>query len=149
MRRTALTVTTLVTFAAGCGQSAKPFAIRDVCSQPAGTNVVVEGFPSLPRSIETIEVSKGGRIADVAYRIPLMADPDASGTSVKVTIWTTADGEPNRMKSMTNGYGLEELTVYAENGDPVTTGKRVRLTGVTEADRNSGCVVNVTKIETP
>ncbi len=130
----------------GCS-SPKPVDIADACAQPENTPVVVQGFLSLPKTIDTIRLSRGGRITDVGYQIFLANKADASGDSVKVTIWTTNNGEPNKIKAFASGYTLSDLIVYTDGGAPVGAGKIVRLTGTTSSDPNTGCAVDVTKIE--
>jgi hypothetical protein len=46
----------------------------------------VQGYLSLPKTIDTIQLTKGGKIIDVGYQIFLMTKADATGDAVKTTI---------------------------------------------------------------
>lgn len=133
----------------GCGSSPKPFEIKDVCTQPEGTNAILQGYLSLPKTIDTIQLTKGGKIIEVGYQIYLMTKADASGEAVKVTIWTTNKAEPNKIKAFSNGYSWGDLLVYTDDGKEVSAGKMIKVTGETEPDEKTGCAVSVTKIELP
>lgn len=133
---------------AACSKTPKPFEVRDICSQPEGSAVIVQGFLSLPKTIDTIQLTKGGKITQVGYQLPLSTKPDAAGEMVKTTIWTTNSKEPNKIKAVPNGaFTANDLLVYAENGTEITAGKTVKLTGETVKDEKSGCAITVTKVE--
>lgn len=108
----------------GC-RSSKPFEIKDVCAQPQGTGAILQGFLSLPKTIDTIQITKGGAITAVGYQIFLMTKADASGDAVKVTIWTTAKGEPNKTKPLPSGYTWNDLIVYSDKGEEIKAGKMI------------------------
>lgn len=132
----------------GCS-SPKPFEIKDVCAQAEGTKVITQGFLSLPKTIDTIQLTKGGAITAVGYQIFLMTKADATGDAVKVTIWTTNKAEPNKIKAFSQNYTWNDLLVYTDDGKEVPAGKVIKITGETVADSKTGCAVSVTKIETP
>lgn len=132
----------------GCS-SPKPFEIKDVCAQPEGTKAVLQGYLSLPKTIDTIQLTKGGKITDVGYQLFLMTKADATGDSAKVTIWTTNKSEPNKIKPLPGGYSWNDLIVYSDKGEEIKAGKIIKITGETTPDTKTGCVVNVTKIELP
>lgn len=132
----------------GCS-SPKPFEIKDVCAQPEGTNAILQGYLSLPKTIDTIQLTKGGKITAVGYQIFLMTKSDATEDSVKVTLWTTNNAEPNKIKAFSNGYSWNDLLVYTDDGKEVGAGKIIKVTGETVADEKTGCAVSVTKIELP
>lgn len=132
----------------GCGKAPQPFEIKDVCSQIEGTPVIIQGYLSLPKTIDTIQLTKGGKITQVAYQIFLMTKMDATGDAVKVTLWTTNEREPNKIKSLSmNGYTWNDLFVYASDGKEIPAGKLIKITGETAPDQKTGCAVGVTKIE--
>lgn len=133
----------------GCGSAPKPFQIKDVCSQSEGTNVVLQGYLSLPKTIDTIQLIKDGKITAVGYQIFLMTQANASGDAVKVTFWSTNKAEPNKIKEFSNGYSLEDLLVYTDDGKEVSAGKMIKVTGETVSDEKTGCAISVTKIEQP
>ncbi len=137
-----------VLFMFGCS-SPKPFEIKDVCSQPEGRDAILQGYLSLPKTIDTIQLTKGGKIAEVGYQIFLTTKADATGDSAKVTIWTTNKSEPNKIKPLPSGYTLNDLIVYSDKGEEIKAGKIVKITGETVPDAKTGCAVSVTKIETP
>lgn len=143
-----LTLFALVILMFGCS-SPKPFEIKDVCAQKEGTDAILQGYLSLPKTIDTIQLTKGGAITAVGYQIFLMTKADASGDSVKVTIWTTAKNEPNKIKPLPSGYTWNDLIVYSDKGEEIKSGKQIKITGETVADSKTGCAVSVTKIETP
>lgn len=144
----------------GCS-SPKPFEIKDVCAQREGTEAILQGYLSLPKTIDTIQLTKGGKILDVGYQIFLMTKADATGDAAKVTIWTTNKAEPNKIKAFSNGYSRGDLVVYTDDGKEVGTEKiieatgetitptMIKVTGETVADEKTGCSVSVTKIELP
>lgn len=132
----------------GCS-SPKPVEIKDVCAQPEGTGVIVQGYLSLPKTIDTIQLTKGGAITAVGYQIFLMTKSDASGDAVKVTIWTSDKGEPNKIKPLPRSYDWKDLIVYNDNGKEITAGKVIKITGETTPDEKTGCGIAVTKIELP
>lgn len=132
----------------GCS-SPKPFEIKDVCAQPEGTAVIIQGYVSLPKTIDTIQLTKGGAITAVGYQLFLMTKADASGDSVKATFWTTTKAEPNKIKAFSQNYTWNDLLVYTDDGKEVGAGKVVKITGETVADSKTGCAVSVKKIETP
>lgn len=143
-----LTLFALVILMFGCS-SPKPFEIKDVCAQKEGTDAILQGYLSLPKTIDTIQLTKGGAITAVGYQIFLMTKADASGDSVKVTIWTTAKNEPNKIKPLPSGYTWNDLIVYSDKGEEIKAGKMIKVTGETVPDSKTGCAVSVTKIETP
>lgn len=130
----------------GCS-SPKPFEIKDVCSQPKGTKAILQGYLSLPKTIDTIQLTKGGKIMEVGYQIFLMTKADATGDAVKVTIWTTNKNEPNKIKPLPSGYTWNDLIVYSDKGEEIKAGKVIKITGETVPDAKTGCAVSVTKIE--
>jgi len=137
-----------VLFMFGCN-SPKPFEIKDVCAQSEGTNAILQGYLSLPETIDTIQLTKSGKITAVGYQIFLVTKTDANGDAVKVTIWTTNKAEPNKIKAFSNGYSWNDLIVYSDKGEEIKAGKVIKITGETVADEKSGCAVSVTKIELP
>ncbi|MCY7347429.1 MAG: hypothetical protein LH614_14585 [Pyrinomonadaceae bacterium] len=143
-----LTVITLVIFTFGCS-SPKPFEIKDVCAQPEGTKAILQGYLSLPKTIDTIQITKGGRITSVGYQIFLMTEADATGDAAKVTIWTSDKAEPNKIKPLPRGYTWNDLIVYSDNGEEINAGKIIKITGETVSDAKTGCAISVTKIELP
>ena len=151
MKIITLTIIASVILMFGCS-SPKPFEIKDVCAQPEGTNAILQGYLSLPKTIDTIQLTKGGRIMQVGYQIFLMTKADATGDAVKVTIWTTpkSEGEPNKIKPLPmTGYTWNDLIVYTDDGKEVPAGKIIKITGETTPDTKTGCSVGVSKIELP
>ncbi len=144
-----LTVVASVIFMFGCS-SPKPFEIKDVCAQPEGTKAILQGYLSLPKTIDTIQLTKGGKIIEVGYQIFLMTEADATGDAAKVTIWTSDKGEPNKIKPLPmSGYTWNDLIVYTDDGNQVKAGKVIKITGETTPDEKTVCAVSVTKIELP
>lgn len=132
----------------GCS-SPKPFEIKDVCAQPEGTKAILQGYLSLPKTIDTIQLTKGGAITAVGYQLFLMTKSDASGDAAKVAIWTTNKSEPNKIKPLPSGYTWNDLIVYSDKGEEIKAGKIIKITGETAPDAKTGCAVSVTKIELP
>ena len=147
MKRLFIAISSLCLFAFGCS-SPKPFEIKDVCSQAEGTGVILSGYLSLPKTIDTIQLTKGGAIKAVGYQIFLMSKADVSGDSVNVTIWTSDKGEPNKIKPLPANFAREDLTVYADDSKAISVGAVIKVTGEIVTDAKTGCAVNVTKIET-
>ena len=132
----------------GCSKPA-PVEIKDVCQQPEGAKVIVKGYVSLPQTIDTIQLTRGGRIEAVGLRLFLMTKADATGDSVKATFWTSDKGEPNKIKPLPKGYTWNDLLVYTDDGKPLGAGKVIKVTGEVKTDEKSKCEVNVSKIENP
>ncbi|MEP6900796.1 MAG: hypothetical protein ABJA66_03540 [Actinomycetota bacterium] len=132
----------------GCG---KPVAveIKDVCSQPAGTNVVIQGYISLPPQIETIQLTRKGRLEAVGLQLFLMTKADATGDEVRTIFWTSDKDEPNKIKPLPREFTWNDLLVYTDDGKQIGAGKIVKITGEVKPDEKSKCEVNVTKIENP
>ncbi len=137
-----------VLFVFGCS-SPKPFEIKDVCAQPEGTKAILQGYLSLPQTIDTIQLTRGGKISAVGYQLFLVTKADATGDSAKVTIWTTNNNEPNKIKPLPSDYTSNDLVVYSEKGEEINAGKMIKITGESAPDAKTGCAVNVTKIELP
>jgi len=148
MKRLFIAISSLCLFAFGCS-SPKPFEIKDVCSQAEGTKAVLQGYLSLPKTIDTIQLRKGGAITAVGYQLFLMTKADATGDAVKVTIWTSDKSEPNKIKPLPANYSWNDLLVYTKKGQEVTAGKEIKVTGETVPDEKTKCSVSVTKIEVP
>jgi hypothetical protein len=132
----------------GCGA---PVAveIKEVCSQPEGTKVVIQGYISLPQRIDTIQMTRGGRIEAVGLQLFVMTKADASGDSVRSVFWTSDKGEPNKIKPLPGSYTWNDLLVYTDDGKSLGAGQIVKVTGEVEPNEKSKCAVNVTKIENP
>ena len=138
-----------VLFIAGCSSRPVNVEIKDVCSQPIGTNVEITGYISLPQQIDTIQLIKKGSISAVGLQLFLMTKADATGDSVKTTFWTSDKGEPNKIKPLPKGYTWNDLLVYTDDGISLSAGKIVKITGAVSPNEKSKCEVNVTKIENP
>ncbi|MEZ5421628.1 MAG: hypothetical protein R2682_00865 [Pyrinomonadaceae bacterium] len=132
----------------GCN-TGKQMEIKDACSQSNGTRVILQGYLSLPKTIDTITLKQGSNVMALGNQIFLMTKTDATGDAVKVTIWTTTNKERNKMKPLPSGYSWNDLVVYTDKGDEVKAGKLLKLTGDVRPDEKTGCEVRVTKIETP
>ncbi len=132
----------------GCSKPV-PVEIKDVCSQPEGAKVIIQGLISLPQVIETIQMTKGGRIEAVGLQLFLMTKADATGDSVKTTFWVSDKGEPNKIKPLSKGYTWNDLLVYTDDGKTIGPGKVVKVTGEVKPNEKSRCEVNVSKIENP
>lgn len=141
--------TTLITIALLMFGCSKPVAveIKDVCSQPPGTKVIIQGFISLPQQIDTIQLTRQGRIEAIGLQLFLMTKADATGESVRVTFWVSDKGEPNKIKPLLKGYTWNDLLVYTNDGKAIGAGQIVKITGETKSNEKHGCEVNVSKIE--
>lgn len=148
MKTIKLLMITSVFLMFGCS-SPKPFEIKDVCAQSEGTKAILQGYLSLPKTIDTIQLTKGGAITAVGYQLLLMTKAEAQGDAVKVTIWTSDKTEPNKIKPLPTGYTQEDLIVYSDDGREIPAGKVIKISGETTPDPKTGCAVNVRKIELP
>ena len=133
---------------AGCGGNPVSVEIKDVCSQPEGTNVAVEGFLSLPNLMERIS-HRQGKSVSVSYTLFLMTKPDATGESVRALLWGSHEGQPNKIKPLPEKYTWNDLLVYTDDGKTLGAGQVVKLTGKTQKNDKGGCDINVRKIEKP
>lgn len=142
-----LAIIALCIWSSACGKPPQPFEIKDVCSQPTGTNVVIQGYISLPKAIDTIQITKGGRITQVGYQMFVMTKADATGDAVKATFWTSDKGDPNSIKPLPRNYTWNDLIVVSDDGKEVRAGKEIKVTGEVTPDEKTGCGVGVAKIE--
>lgn len=144
-----LAVFLIVFLLCGCSRKAVPLQIKDVCAQPKGTKVEIQGYISLPEKIETIQLTRGGRIEAVGLQLYLMTKADATGDAVRTTFWVSDKSEPNKIKPLSKGYTWKDLLVYTHDGKSAGAGTVIKVTGETEAQDKTGCSVNVSKIELP
>ena len=149
MRTLKLGCITLTIFLFSCSSKPVAIEIKDVCSQPEGANIIIQGYISLPQQIDTIQLIKKGSISAVGLQLFLMTKADATGDSVKTTFWTSDKGEPNKIKPLPKDYTWSDLLVYTDDGKSLGAGKIVKITGAVSPNDKSKCEVNVTKIENP
>jgi hypothetical protein len=133
----------------GCGKTIVPVEVKDVCAQPEGARIMTQGYISLPQTIDTIQLTKGGSIVAVGLQLFLMTKPDASGEAVRATFWTSDKNEPNKIKPLPRAYTWNDLLVYTDDGKTLGAGKIVKITGEIKPDDKYKCAVSVTKIENP
>ena len=131
----------------GCGKPV-PVEIKNVCSQPEGTEVVIEGYLSLPNNMERMSYRKGSSVS-VSYQLFLMTKPDATGDEVRTILWGSHEGKPNKIKPLPEKYTWNDLIAYTDDGKTSTAGQKIKLTGAVKANDKGSCDVNVTKIENP
>lgn len=136
--------------AIGCG-TPEPVAveIKDVCAQPVGTYVTIQGYISLPKEMEIVRYTRGGQGAGITYKLFLMTKADATGDSVATVFSGTSQTAKNRIKMVPEKYTWNDLEVYTDSGEAVRAGKVVKITGDIEADEKTRCKVNANKIELP
>lgn len=136
-----------ILFAFGCS---KPIAvqIKDACSQPDGTEVIIQGYLSLPNNMERMSYRKGDNVS-VSYQLFLMTKPDATGDQVRTILWGSYEGKPNKIKPLPEKYTWNDLIVYTDDGKISTAGQIIKLTGAVKPNDKGSCDVNVTKIEHP
>lgn len=127
----------------------KPVAveIKDVCSKPNGTIVVLHGFISLPREMEITRYTRGGERAGTTYRLHMTTNADSSGHKVAAIFSGTSTAEQNRVKNFPPNYAWSDLIAYTDDGQSFGAGKLLKVTGETDADEKDGCSVNIQKIE--
>lgn len=138
----------VVVVVAGCSE--KPpvsVEVKDVCSQPMGTNVAIKGYFSLPKQLEVTKYTRGGQGAGVNYKLILMTKQDATGDAVFVNMSGTVDPRPNTIKMLPENYTWNDLIAYTDDNKTVVGGQTTQLTGETAADDKDRCKVNVKKIE--
>lgn len=134
----------------GCGS--KPpiqVEVKDVCSQPAGTNVTIRGYFSLPKQMEVTQYTRGGQGAGINYKLILMTKQDATGDAVFVNMSGTTKPDPNKIKMLPENYTWNDLLAYTDDNKTVAAGELVQLTGEVAADNKDRCKVNVFKIQKP
>ena len=148
MKNFKLLIIVIVLLMFGCS---KPVSveIKDVCSQPEGTKVIIQGYISLPQMIDTIQISRSGKITAVGYQLFMTTKADAASEEVKATFWTSDKGEPNKIKPLARAYDLDDLLVYTDDGKEIPAGKLIKITGEVKPDEKYNCEISVTKIEMP
>lgn len=134
----------------GCGES-KPIAveIKDVCSQPTGTNVTIQGYLSLPQMLEVTKYTRNGQGVSMNYKLFLMTKQEATGDAVAVILSATGFSEPNKIKTLPERYSWNDLVAYTDDGKTSVAGNLVKLTGKINPNEKNGCQLNVMKIENP
>ncbi len=132
----------------GCGET-PPVAVevKDVCSQPEGTNVTIKGYFSLPKSMEVTKYTRGGQGAGINYKLILMTKQDATGDAVFVNMSGTVDPRPNKIKMLPDNYTWNDLVAYTDDNKTVVASDMTQLTGPVELSEKDKCKVNVWKIE--
>lgn len=131
-----------------CGEkTAIPVEIKEVCSQPAGTNVAIKGYFSMPKQMEVTKYTVGGQGAGINYKLILMTKQDATGDAVFVNMSGTADPRPNKIKMLPDKYTWKDLAAYTDDNQTATAGDLVQLTGAVELSDKDKCKVNVGRIE--
>lgn len=146
MKTRALIFTGLALCLPGCS---KPVAVEiaDACRQTPGASVAVRGYVSLPDQIETIKLTRDGRIVAVGLQLYLTTRPDATGDVVKTTFWTSEKGEPNRIKPLAQGYTGNDLLIVTDDGKQIGAGKEITVVGEVKPADDGRCFVNASKIE--
>lgn len=147
MRTVRLIGIVFLLFLFGCNKSAE-IEIKDVCRQPGGTKVTIQGYLSLPNNLERIG-NRDDKNSLVSYGLFLMSKPDAGGDKVRTIFRAGFRGEPNRIKILPEKYLWNDLIAYTHDGKISTAGQIVKLTGEVISNSQDNCDVNVTKIETP
>lgn len=137
-------------FGGSCSE-APPISVevKDVCAQPIGTNVTVQGYFSLPKSLEVTKYTRGGQGAGINYKLILMTKQDASGDAVFVNMSGTSATAPNAIKMLPDNYTWKDLTAFTEDNKTIVAGELAKLSGPTAPDEKDKCKVNVHKIEKP
>lgn len=141
-------VISLLLLLSGCSEP-KPIAveIKDVCSQPTGTNVTISGYLSLPELMEVTKYTRNGQGVSINYKLFLMTKQDATGDAVAVILFATGISEPNKIKTLPDKYTWNDLIVYTDEGKTTMAGNLVKLSGKVNPNDKNGCQVNVMKIE--
>jgi hypothetical protein len=150
MRKSVFLVITLFILLFGCGE-ANPIAveIKEVCSQPMGTNVTIQGYLSLPQMLEVTKYTRKGQSVSMSYKLFLMTQPDASSDAVPVILSVTGISEPNKIKTLPDKYTWNDLIAYTDDGKTSVAGNLIKLTGKVNPNDKNICQVNVLKIENP
>lgn len=147
MKTLKLTIIAAVLLAFGCSKPV-PVEVKDVCSQPEGTEVVIRGYLSLPNNMERMSYRKGNNVS-VSYQLFLMSKADATGDEVRTILWGSHEGKPNKIKPLPEKYTWKDLVAYTDDGKTSTAGQSIKLTGAIKPNDKGSCDVNVTKIENP
>lgn len=147
-----ISAATFVLFAAiltiACGKTPPRLVeVKDVCSQPEGTNVTIKGYFSLPKQLEVTKYTRGGQGAGINYKLILMTKQDATGDAVFVNMSGTVDPRPNTIKMLPDNYTWKDLVAYTDDNKTAGPGEVVQLTGPVELNEKDKCKVNVWKIE--
>lgn len=147
MKTLKLTSLVFVILMFGCGKPV-PVEIREVCQKPPGTDVVIQGYLSLPNNMEMMSYRKGGSVS-VSYQLFLMTRRDAAGDSVRTILWGSPEGKPNKIQPLPEKYTWNDLLAYTDDGKTIGPGRLVKLTGTVKPNDRGKCDVNVYKIENP
>ena len=150
MRRLYFSIIILIFLLSGCGET-KSIAveIKDVCSQPTGTNVTIFGYLSLPQMLEVTKYTRNGQSVSMSYKLYLMTKQDATGDAAAVILSATGVSEPNKIKTLPDKYTWTDLIAYTDDGKTSMAGNLIKLSGKVNPNDKNGCQVNVIKIENP
>jgi hypothetical protein len=109
----------------------EPRDFANVCDKASdGHRVAVEGYMRLPETITVDKPARGGGQGVEILVVRLFETPNFNGTPIGVDI--DFGSEPNTMDEIPNGargYTDADLKVHAANGQTVTYGQRVKVSG--------------------
>jgi hypothetical protein len=133
---------------AACSEPAA-VEIKDVCAKGEGVKIITTGYISLPKTIDTVQLTRKGAIEAVGLQLFVMTKTDATGDAVKATFWVSDKSEPNKIKPLPKVYTWNDLLVYTDDGRTLAAGQLVKVTGTVKPDERTGCEIDVAKIEVP
>jgi hypothetical protein len=109
----------------------EPRDFANVCDKANdGHRVAVEGYMRLPETIDVVKPPRTGGDGLEILVVRLFQTPNFSGTPIGVDI--DFGSEPNTMDEIPNGargFTDADLKVHAANGQTVTYGQRVKISG--------------------
>jgi hypothetical protein len=109
----------------------EPREFTSVCDRANdGQRVAVEGYMRLPETIDVVKPVRSGGDGVETVVVRLFQTPNYNGTPIGVEI--DFGSEPNTMDEIPNegrGHTDADLKVHAANGQTLTYGQRVKISG--------------------
>jgi len=138
----------LVAVSFGCGLSARPVEIKEVCFQAPGTRVRVKGNLALPSQLSSIQRIRQGELRETGLQVLLKSENENTGDVVIATFWNGQLGENEIQPLLASGYSANDLQVFSLDGKKAGNGEAVIVEGKT-VSTDGGCYIDVEKVEVP
>lgn len=132
----------------GCGISARPVEIKEVCLQVPGTNVRVKGYLGLPSQLSSIQRMRQGELRETGLQLLLTSENEKTGDIVVATFWNGQLGENTIQPLPASGYSANDLQVFSRDGKKAGNGEAVIVEGKT-VSTDGGCYIDVERVELP
>jgi hypothetical protein len=139
-------VTILAALPSACAREQPPaveVTYADVCSQPEGTVVTLQGYFRLPDTMKTYT-----RLRRTSYRMFFAGSITQDNPPfISITVaGTSSGGAKNQISTMPDNYTYKHLRIFLNDGTAVGPNAYLKITGKLSL-LDIGCSVAVSKIE--